>query len=54
MKLNYSTKLGYSYPMGVSMREGAINIVVEFPHSPKRVCGIILYTKNHEIGRAHV
>ena len=46
MKSEYSTKFGSPYPMGLSMRDGAINIVIEFPHSPKKVCGIILYTKN--------
>jgi len=51
MKLEYSTKLGYPYPMGLSLRDGAINIVIEFPHSPKRVCGIILHTTNHEAMR---
>lgn len=51
MKSEYSTKLGFPYPMGLSMRDGAINIVIEFPHSPKRVCGIILYTKNQEAMR---
>ena len=51
MKLEYSTKLGYPYPMGLSMRDGAINIVIEFPHSPKRGCGIILCTANHEAMR---
>lgn len=51
MKSEYSTKLGFSYPMGLSMRDGAINIVIEFPHSPKRVCGIILYTTSHEAMR---
>ena len=48
MKSEYSTKFGSPYPMGLSMRDGAINIVIEFPHSPKKVCGIILYTKNQE------
>jgi len=51
MKSDYSTKLGFPYPMGLSMRDGAINIVIEFPHSPKRVCGIILHTPNHETMR---
>ena len=51
MNSEYSTKLGFPYPMGLSMRDGAINIVIEFPHSPKRVCGIILHTKNHETMR---
>ncbi len=51
MNLEYSTKLGFPYPMGLSMRDGAINIVIEFPHSPKKVCGIILYTQNHEAMR---
>ncbi len=48
MKSEYSTKFGSPYPMGLSMRDGAINIVIEFPHCPKKVCGIILYTKNQE------
>ena len=51
MNLKYSTKLGFPYPMGLSMRDGAINIVIEFPHSPEKVCGIILYTQNHEAMR---
>nr|MBQ8253752.1 hypothetical protein [Lachnospiraceae bacterium] len=51
MKTEYSTKLGYSYPMGISAQDGALNIVVEFPHSPKTTCGIILYTGGHEAMR---
>ncbi|MBQ8199702.1 MAG: hypothetical protein IJZ76_09805 [Lachnospiraceae bacterium] len=51
MKSEYCTKLGYSYPMGVSAQDGALNIVVEFPHSPEKSCGIILYTMGNETMR---
>ncbi len=51
MNSEYTTKSGFPYPMGVSACEGAINIAIEFPHSPKKICGIILYTQNHETMR---
>ncbi len=51
MKSDYSMKRGVPYPMGLSMCDGAINIAVYFPHSPKTICGIILHTANHETMR---
>ena len=51
MKSEHCTKLGLAYPMGVTASDGALNIAVEFPHSPKFACGIIIYTVGGEAMR---
>lgn len=37
--------------MGITSERGAINVVTEFPHSPERECGIVLYTAGRETMR---
>ncbi len=51
MKATYSTKCGSPYPMGLSARQDAVNIVIEFPQSPLKECGILLYPADQQTMR---